>query len=223
MKLFQIKKEIFPIMILLIVLVVGWFFYPQLPEKVPSHWDLSGEINGWSSRISIALLMPLMYLGIYLILSFVVLLDPFKKNIEKFYDIYFGIKLAIVIFLSGLHSLIIASALTTSRLPIDKLVIFGTGALLVFLGSIMTRLKRNFFIGIRFPWTLASDIVWEKTHKAGKFVFISTGVAVALSGFWGGQASFILMMVLIFGGIIGLAVYSYLEYKKLPLKKKPNL
>jgi len=223
MKLFQIKKEIIPILLLISALAVGAFFYSQLPEQVPTHWGLGGEVDGWSPKGFVAFWMPLMYLGMYLLLSFVVFIGPFKKNIEKFYTQYFYLKLAIVAFMIGLHGLTIASALSQNKLPVDKIVIFGTGALFVFIGSIMPQMKRNFFIGIRLPWTLASDEVWKKTHDLGGKIFMGMGVIIALSGIIGGSISFIVMMASIFGGIISLGIYSYLEWKKLPDSKKINL
>jgi uncharacterized membrane protein len=223
MKLFQIKKEIISILILIATLVGGTMFYSQLPEQVPTHWGLNGEIDGWSSKSFVIYWMPIFYAAMYLFLSFIVFIGPFKKNIEKFYNQYFYLKLGTVVFLAGIHSLIIASAISQNRLLIDKIVIFGVGALFIFIGSIMPKMKRNFFVGIRLPWTLASDIVWKKTHELGGKVFMVMGVVVALSGVIGGERAFIVMMGSIFGGIIFLGIYSYLEFKKLPESKKNTL
>jgi len=223
MKLFNLKKEIWAVLIILVLFIVGMFFYGQLPEQVGTHWNLQGEIDGWSSRAFVAYYMPLIYLGMYLLLSFIVFIGPFKKNIEKFYNQYFYLKIAMVIFMAGIHGLTITAALSKNKLPIDKIVILGVGALFIFIGSLMPKMKRNFFIGIRLPWTLASDEVWKKTHELGGKVFMGMGVLVVLSGMIGGETSFIVIMASIFGGIIYLAIYSYLEWRKLPDGKKANL
>ncbi|MFA6436632.1 MAG: DUF1648 domain-containing protein [Candidatus Paceibacterota bacterium] len=214
MKLFNFKKEIFPIFFLLILVVVGIIFYGQLPAQIPTHWGINGEINGWSSRNMVVFYMPIIYLIGYLFLSFIVLLDPLRKNVEKSYSIYWQMKFAIVLFLSALHVLMLNAAMSTAKLPVDKIVIIGTGALFFFLGALMPKIKRNFFIGIKSPWTLSSDEVWKKTHEMGMWVFEVIGVATALSAIFKSEMSFIMMMVFIIGGVIFLGVYSYLVFRK---------
>jgi uncharacterized membrane protein len=194
--------------------VVGIIFYGQLPAQIPTHWGINGEINGWSSRNMVVFYMPIIYLIGYLFLSFIVLLDPLRKNVEKSYSIYWQMKFAIVLFLSALHVLMLNAAMSTAKLPVDKIVIIGTGALFFFLGALMPKIKRNFFIGIKSPWTLSSDEVWKKTHEMGMWVFEVIGVATALSAIFKSEMSFIMMMVFIIGGVIFLGVYSYLVFRK---------
>jgi uncharacterized membrane protein len=214
MKLFNLKKEIFPIFLILILIVIGIIFYGQLPAQIPTHWNIYGEIDGWSSKNMVAFYMPIMYLLGYLFLSFIVFLDPLRKNVEKFYPIYWQMKFAIVLFLSALHILMLNAATATTKLPVDKIVIVGTGALFFFLGALMPKIKRNFFIGIRLPWTLASDKVWKKTHEMGMWVFEVIGVATALSVIFRSEMAFIMIMTFIVGGVIFLGVYSYLVFKR---------
>jgi len=214
MKLFNLKKEIFPIFFILVLIVIGIIFYGQLPAQIPTHWGINGEINGWSSKNTVAFYMPIIYLVLYLFLSFIVFLDPLKKNIEKSYSIYWQMKFAIILFLSALHVLMLNAAMSSVKLPVDKIVIVGTGALFFFLGVLMPKIKRNFFIGIKSPWTLSSDKVWKKTHEMGMWVFEVIGVATALSVVFRGEVSFIMMMVFIIGAVIFLGVYSYLVFRR---------
>jgi uncharacterized membrane protein len=123
-------------------------------------------------------------------------------------------KFAIVIFLSALHVLMLNAAMSTTKLPVDKIVIVGTGALFFFLGALMPKIKRNFFIGIKSPWTLSSDDVWKKTHEMGMWVFEVIGVATALSAIFRSEMSFVMVMIFIFGGVIFLGIYSYLVFRK---------
>jgi uncharacterized membrane protein len=102
----------------------------------------------------------------------------------------------------------------------------AVGALFVIIGYLIKFSKRNFFVGLRTPWTLASDYVWEKTHKVGSWIFMALGVWMAVVGLlfspkylvWG-------ILVPVFGMFIWMFVYSYLLYKKESedFKKEPKL
>ena len=203
--------------------ILGIVYYPQLPARVPSHWNIHGDIDGWSTPCFAAFFLPMIILGIYLFLSFIVFLDPFRKNIEKFYDVLWQFKLAMILFMGGLYGVTLIAALSKNRILVDKIVIIGVGALFVFMGNLMPKIKRNFFIGIRLPWTIYSDEVWRKTHKMGKPVFMTMGLIVLLSAFISSEIAFIIMLIAVFGGILFLSVYSYLEWKKIPKTDKEGL
>ncbi len=223
MKLFKIKKEIWIILLILALFILGTVLYPHLPARVPSHWNIHGDIDGWSTPCFAAFFFPTVVLGIYLLLSFIVFLDPFRKNIEKFYGVLWQFKLAMILFMGGLYGVTLIAALSENKIPVDKIVIIGVGALFVFIGNLMPKIKRNFFIGIRLPWTIYSDEVWKKTHEMGKTVFMVMGLIILLSAFISGEIAFTIMLLAIFGAIIFLAVYSYLEWRKIPKTDKENL
>ncbi len=212
--LFQIKKEIWPLLIISAMLIGGYFTYPFLPPQVPSHWNFNGQVNGWMNAAFAAFFFPLIVLGSYLFLSFLAFVDPFYKNIEKSYKAFWQIKLFFVIFLAIIYGVILAGGVTHQQMPINKIVIFSIALLFIALGMVMPQIKRNFFIGMRFPWTIKSDAVWQKTHLLARSVFIATGFIIAAAGFLRGVASFILMLFVLFGGMVFLATYSYLEYEK---------
>ncbi len=223
MKLFKIKKEVWIVLLILALFILGIVYYSQLPARVPSHWNIHGDIDGWSTPCFAAFFFPTVILGIYLLLSFIVFIDPFRKNIEKFYDVLWQFKLAFILFMGGLYGITLIAALSKNKIPVDKIVIIGIGALFIFIGSLMPKIKRNFFIGIRMPWTLYSDEVWGKTHKIGKPVFMIMGLIILLTAFIPGEIAFIIMLIAVFGGIIFLGIYSYLEWKKISKIDKENL
>jgi len=223
MKLFKIKKEVWIILLILALFILGIIYYPQLPIRVPSHWNIHGDIDGWSTPCFASFFFPIIILGVYLLLSFIVFLDPFRKNIEKFYNILWQFKLAFVFFMGGLYGITLIAALSKNKIPVDKIVIVGVGAFFVFIGNLMPKIKRNFFIGIRLPWTIYSDEVWRKTHKMGRPVFVAMGLVILFSTFIAREIAFIIMLFAIFGGIIFLSIYSYLEWKKIPKTDKEEL
>ena len=223
MKLFKIKKEIWIVLLILALFILGTALYPRLPARVPSHWNIHGEIDGWSTPCFATFFFPTIILGVYLLLSFIVFIDPFRKNIEKFYGVLWQFKLAFVFFMGGLYGVTLISALSKNKIPVDKIVIIGVGAFFIFIGSLMPKIKRNFFIGIRLPWTIYSDEVWKKTHEMSKPVFMAMGLIILLTAFISREIAFIIMLIVIFGGIIFLGVYSYLEWKKISKTDKKEL
>ena len=213
MKLYT-QKEILPILIILASLATGIYFLPSLPSQVPSHWNVYGQIDGWVSKNFVVFFFPVLTLAIYLLMSFVPLMDPRKKNIEKFADIYFGFKLVLVLFLTGLYSLTLWAGLG-HEINVGRWVIWGIAIMFLYLGWMMPKLEHNYSIGIRLPWTLHSEAVWKKTHQFGGKLFIALAVLLAVLGVWPGGFAFWTLIIEIFLMLAVLVLYSYCEYRKI--------
>lgn len=213
MKLYT-KKEILPILIILISLAGGIYLLPSLPAQVPSHWNVSGQVDGWVSKNFAVFFFPALTLVVYLLMSFFPLMDPRRKNIEKFAGIYFGFKLVLTAFLTGLYALTLWAGLG-HEINVGRWVVWGIAVMFLYLGLVMPKLKHNYTIGIRFPWTLHSEVVWEKTHKFGGKLFIALAVLLAVAGVWPGIYSFLALIIGIFLVLAILLLYSYLEYRKI--------
>src|SRR3989344_9175428 len=174
------KKEIIPICLILFMFILAFYSYPKLPEKVPSHWNSSGEIDNYSNKFVI-FLIPIILLGIYLLFLIIPKIEVFKKNIDEFYKTYmFGFKLVLILFFMALY---IFTLLVTFNynLKINYFIFPALGVLFYYIGYMIKNVKRNFFIGIRTPWTLANDKVWKKTHELGGKAFILAGFALLIS------------------------------------------
>jgi uncharacterized membrane protein len=213
MKLYS-KKEIFPILLILAIFAVGLYFWPQLPDRVPSHWNAYGQIDGWSSKTFAILFFPALIAGLYLLLSFVPLMDPLKINIELFSHFYFWFKTVFILFFGAVFFLTIYAGLGHA-LDIGRFILPGIAILFFFLGLFMPKIRKNYTIGIRLPWTLHSEIVWDKTHKLGGKLFIALAIIIVLSSFLPAPYPY---SVLISGIIVLLAIliwYSYREWKKI--------
>jgi len=213
MKLYS-KKEILPIVLILITLAVGLYFYPQLPDRVPSHWDINGQINGYMSKTFAAFFFPGMFLFVYILMSVLPLMDPQKTNIELFKNSYFWFKVVLLAFLIELYFLTIYAALG-NEVNIGCFVSWGIGILFLFMGWMMPKIKKNYTIGIRFPWTLHSEVVWDKTHKFGGQLFMALGLLLLIASFLPDVFTFWILMIGIFSVLIVLMGYSYFEYRKL--------
>jgi len=203
-----------PWILIIIIFLFGLYLYPQLPAKIATHWNINNQADGWGSKNFAVFFVPLLTLGLYLLLSFIPLIDPLKKNIEAFAHLYFWFKLCFILFFGLLHFLTLYAALG-HQINIGRFVILGIAVLFFFIGLFLPKIKRNYTIGIRLPWTIHSETVWDKTHKFGGKVFISLALLMALSSFFSGKIAFVILMAGIILLLFSLAIYSYWEFRKI--------
>ncbi len=195
-----------------IAAMVGLVLWNQLPDPMPSHWNAAGEVDGYMSKFWGIWLMPLMTLGMTLLLAAVPAIDPLKANIEKFRGLYNAFIIGFVAYMLYVYGLTLAAALgcqfnmTYMLLPVAGLLFIG-------ISFLIENAKRNFFIGIRTPWTLVSDSVWEKTHKLGAQTFRIGGALVIVSAFLGENGFWLLMAALLFAALVPV-VYSYIAWRQ---------
>lgn len=213
MKLYD-QKEILPIVLIIIITAIGAYLYPQLPELVPSHWGINGEIDGWMSRNFAVFFFPSLIMVLYLLMSFLPLMDPHKSNIESFAGWYFWFKVAFVFFMGSLYLMTLCAGLGY-KVNVGRYVTLGIAVLFAFIGLALPKMKKNYMIGIRLPWTLHSETVWNKTHKFGGRLFLALAVIVAIASFLPGAWTFGVLLGGIFLLLAILVWYSYSEYRKL--------
>ena len=178
-----------------------------------SHWNLKGEVNGYLPKFWGLFLMPILsvlLLGLFLVIPN---LDPKKENIKKFKKYYDGFIFVIILFLFYLYLLTIFWNLNY-RFDFIKFIIPPFALLFFYLGILIENAKRNWFIGIRTPWTIESEKVWDKTHKLGGILFKICGL-ISLTGLLIPQIAFFMVIIPIMLSTIITIIYSYIEYKKL--------
>ena len=197
--------------------IISAVAYPLLPEQVASHWGANDQVDGYMSRFWGVALMPLITLAMALLFLAIPAMDPLKENIAKFREAFNTFIVLIVAFMLYVHILTLIYNLGyTFRMSLA--LIPGLGLIFVFAGVMMAKAKRNYFIGIRTPWTLANDYVWDETHKLGSKLFIAAGILSVLTMFLG-ENGFWLMMVLILGAAFVPVIYSYILFTRLANKK----
>jgi len=218
MKLYT-KKEILPIILILAIFAIGLYFWPFLPERVPTHWNIAGQIDGWNSKNFAVFFFPMLIAGLYLLLSFIPLMDPLKTNIELFGHLYFWFKVVFVLFMGMLYGVTIYAGLG-NQVNVGLAVMLGIAVLFLFIGLMMPKIKKNYTIGIRLPWTLHSEAVWDKTHQFGGKLFIALAILMVIIAFLPGPWAFGILI----GGIILMLVvliwYSYHEWRVIEGEKK---
>lgn len=203
--------------IIVLSFAIGLYFYPQMSDKVASHWDVEGNANGYMSKFWGLFLMPIISVGIFLFFLLLPKIDPLKKNIDKFrkYFDYF-----ILLFISFLFYLFLLTIFWNLgwRFNMAQVLSPAFGFLFLYLGFLLGKAQRNWFIGIRTPWTLSNDKVWERTHEVGAKLFKASGIIIFLGLF---LPDYFLLFVFIPLGItvIYTVGFSYFEYQKLYKKK----
>lgn len=206
------KSEIIVVSIIFFSFLIGIYFYPKMPERVAAHWNTRGEVDGYSSKFWGLFLMPIISVGMLLLFILIPKIDPLKANIEKFRKYYDGFILLLILFLFYVYLLTIFWNLG-KRFNIGQFLIPGLGILFYYCGILVENAKRNWFIGIRTPWTLTSDNVWDKTHKLGGKLFKIAG-GIAILGVLFPQYAWFLFLSTIILVLFYPIIYSYLEYRK---------
>ena len=178
----NLKREIFPFAIIALFVILSLYFYSSLPAQVPSHFDFHGKVDQYSSKGTFIALYLGMSIGLYLLLTFIPMIDPFWKKIQSKYHIFLIFRDMALVFFFIMYIIIIYAARHGQLEP--YLLGIALGLLFIFMGNYLPKLPRNFFFGIRNPWTLASEEVWRRTHILGGWLFVISGIlAVLLSVF----------------------------------------
>ena len=167
----------YPMLLIAIAIAVSLAVYPRLPDRVPTHWNAVGQVDGYSSRAFGAFLIPGVIALLALLAPLLPKIDPRRANYAKFEPTYWFIIHLVMTFMVGMHFMVLAITLG-APIPVGRVVPFSVGALLAILGNFMPRTRSNWSFGIRTPWTLSSDRVWERTHRVGGYLMVAGGIIV---------------------------------------------
>lgn len=202
-------------LITLLPILFGLIVWNRLPEQIATHWGADGQANGYSGKAFAVFGMPCILAAFQLLVSFITLNDPKRRNIHKK-------PLALVLWILPVMSIIVngityAIALGM-EIDIGVVVSILVGILFIALGNYMPKLQQNYTVGIRVPWTLNSSENWNRTHRLGGKMFILGGFFLMITGFLGrimgdyGTIAALLVIVVICAGVP--AVYSFWLFKR---------
>jgi len=206
------KSGIIVLGVILLSFIIGIYFYPQMPEKIASHWNAHGQVDGYMSKFWGLFLMPLLSMMLFLLFIAIPKIDPLKHNIEKFREYYDGFVVLIIVYLFYVYLLTIFWNIGI-RFNMVQPLAPAMGILFYYIGILIENAKRNWFIGIRTPWTLSSEKVWEKTHKIGGKLFKIAGIIAFIGVFFQRYVLFFILVPIILVAAYTI-VYSYFEYQK---------
>lgn len=207
----KLNKQV-PLLILCILPIIYLgYIWEDLPEQIPTHWNIKGEIDSWSNKNS-SLFITAFPIIIFIIMTLIPKIDP-KKKITQMGNKYTQFKFIIVAFTSilAISILYIAKEQNTESFQIELII----GMLFMALGNYFQAIKHNYFIGIRTPWTLESESVWKKTHQLGGKLWIAGGLLIIMSSLALSKeySSYTMLFIISIITIMPIT-YSYFEFKK---------
>lgn len=208
------KMGLLTIVVTLLPILLGLLLWSKLPDQVPMHWGIDGEVDGWESKARAVFFMPCFCAAMQLFLLVMTSIDPRKKAIHRK-------PMMVVIWLIPVLSLVMNVAIYLIALGFKvnmvEIILVLLGAFFVLLGNYMPKLKKNYTVGIKVPWALNSEENWIRTHRFGGKVYVVTGIVCIITGLLvnliGENVAFVIIMVLIFGGSFLTMGYSYWLYK----------
>ena len=195
-----------------IAILAGLLLWSRLPDPMPAHWNAAGEIDGYMSKFWGVFLIPIISIALAGLFLIIPNIDPLKANIAQFRATFNWFIVVFVVYMLYVYALTLFAALGTS-FNMTLMLLPAVGLLFIGIGYLMNGAKRNFFIGIRTPWTLSSDTVWDETHKLGSKLFMLGGVVTILCAFLG-ESGIWIMLVAMLGASFVPIVYSYVLYQR---------
>ena len=195
-------------LVMLIPVLVGLLLWNQLPDPMPSHWNINGEVDGWSSKAFSVFGFPALLIAIHWLCVFLSTTDPHHRNYHpKMIKLMFCICPGISLMLC---TMVYGAALGYS-IPIETVMPLLVGAMFVVIGNLMPKCRRSYTMGIKLPWTLNSEANWNATHRFGGKVWVIGGILTMLSAIIG---NFWILMGILAAMVIIPTVYSYRYYCK---------
>lgn len=160
--------------------VASLVFWPRLPPEVLTHWSLRGEPDGTSSRTLAALTGPAAILVLTLLVQLLPKIDPKRENYPRFHGVYWLVVNAVILWVLVLHVALLAFG-AGAPVSVQHVIAGGSAVLMLVLGNSFGRIRPNWFMGIRTPWTLESPEVWRRTHRMAAWLFVGAGIVTGVA------------------------------------------
>ena len=202
--------------IIMLPMLIGVLLWDKLPEQVPYHWGVNGEVDGWASKPMAVFLLPVILLAVQWFCILATGMDPKKKNVTE--GKVLGIVLWIIPVLNLFLHVMIWLAAFGREVNMEVMMPLFMGALFVVIGNYLPKCKQSYTMGIKLPWTLHDEENWNATHRLAGKLWVAGGLLMMLCGLLTGVAAFIVMMGIVVVLCVVPTVYSYRLYKK----KKEN-
>ena len=201
------------VLLIAVVLVISIVFYPRLPQKIPTHWNIHGQVDGYGEKTYTAFLGPMIMTGLVVLFLFLPALSPRRFEVDATArPIYLYIMLLIVGLMGYFHLLSLLAALKQG-FDAGRAMIGGLFLVMALLGNVLGKVPRNFYIGVRTPWTIADERVWFATHRLAAKCMVAGSLlgflAVVVEGWV--APGFVIYLVALFVPV----VYSFICYRRL--------
>lgn len=206
-----LKDNVLGLGLTICAFVVIAAMYPQMPERVPTHWNLHGVADGFMPKPWGPFVLPLTMAGLLVLFAGLRFVSPKEAPVERFGRVYSIITGAVLAFLFVL-TVVCGLAATGTAVNVTKVVMLAVGVLFLVMGNFMGKVTRNYFVGIRTPWTLANDEVWFRTHRLGGKVFVVAGLGIAAAVL---LDQVVLALPLLLASAAIPVIYSYAVYRRI--------
>ena len=202
------KLLILTSIVTLIPIMIGLLLWNRLPEQIPSHWDINGNVDQWSSKPFAVFAFPAILLALHWICAIACTTDPKHKN-------YSPQMITLVLWICPVLGLVLSTLMYTAALGyplrIEIIMPLLVGLMFLIVGNLLPKCPQTYTLGIKLPWTLASEENWNKTHRFGGKVWVGGGILTMATAFLG---IFWLLIGVLVVMVVAPTLYSYLYYRK---------
>jgi len=193
--------------------------WPSSPDRIPVHWGLHGQVDRYGGRFEGLLLFPLVTVALYLVTLALPRIDPGRLNYARFAGAYTVVRFGLIGFMAAVYGLM-QIQIRGHQIDVEHALFVLVGILFSLLGTVMGKIRPNWFFGIRTPWTLSSKASWIRTHRLGGWVFLMGGIAMIVTSMI--PAARISVLVAFGAGLVWTVIYSYLVWRKDPERIPPT-
>ena len=205
--------------ILATVATAAWL-YPGLPDPMPSHWNIDGEVDGWMPKFWGVVMLPGSAILLFAIFRLIPRISPKGFRTESFSGVLNVLQVAMVAFMCFVSFLVLLTAQGID-VHMNEMIFGGMGVLFIIVGATLGRVRKNFFVGIRTPWTLASDEVWARTHRVAGWAFVAMGIFFLAGVFVRIDVGWLVTVIVVLALVP--VVYSYFLYRRVEgFDEKPD-
>lgn len=179
------KNKIANFIILALLMLTGIFLgikYSSLPSEIPVHWNSSGNVDNWSNKSFLFIMYGIFWL-VELLMLFIPKIDPKKKNYEKFEDVYNIFRILMTVFFIVIFFIIVYVPENEGFFNMGNTMYFIVSIITFVIGIFFPKIKQNYTFGIKTPWTLDDEEIWNKTHKMASPIWIIGSVIVMITSF----------------------------------------
>ena len=196
----------------LVPIMIGLLLWDKLPNELPTHFDFFGNPDQYSTKTFAVFALPGFILVVNLIVNFALNNDP--KNVAQN-----SVMMNLGMWVAPIISILVTSMSYMIALGyginISTVIAFVMGLLFVVIGNYMPKVKQNYTIGIKLPWTLNSEINWNRTHRFAGYIWMVFGLVLIVTLFL--MSREVYAFVLFIGALSAIilpTIYSYILYKK---------
>ncbi len=199
-------KKYIPLIVNIIFIIVVMYLLKDTTE-VALHFDLEGNVDRFGSKFELLFVLSLP-MFVYYLFKFIEVADPKKHNLRGMNYNY--LKLITYAFMWLITLLITYAAVFPDALNFKNIILLTVALLMFCISYVIPNIKQNYTVGVKTPWTLANEEVWDLTHKHARYTFIVIGFSIILLMF---ESLYIITFIILISALIELFYYSYKSFK----------